>query len=202
MPGRGITLRINPGFGHGHSQKTNTGGAAIEARHLARAAGRLPRAGREAEPLDHRPAHAHRLRHRSGAPERRSAARWRRRRSAVGSSITSISAGGGLPVPYREGQEYVDIAAYFKLWDATRHRLATQFGHEIALEIEPGRYLVAESGYLISEIRAIKHDGREHVLSARRRLQQSGPADSVRVLSPDGDLPGRWLEQRSGRRRT
>src|SRR6516225_9851709 len=25
-PGRSITLRINPGFGHGHSQKTNTGG--------------------------------------------------------------------------------------------------------------------------------------------------------------------------------
>ena len=25
-PGRNITLRINPGFGHGHSQKTNTGG--------------------------------------------------------------------------------------------------------------------------------------------------------------------------------
>ena len=25
-PGVGITLRINPGFGHGHSQKTNTGG--------------------------------------------------------------------------------------------------------------------------------------------------------------------------------
>ena len=42
----------------------------------------------------------------------------------IGSSITSISAGGGLPVPYREGQEYVDLAAYFKLWDATRHRLA------------------------------------------------------------------------------
>src|SRR5208283_2816443 len=25
-PGRRITLRINPGFGHGHSRKTNTGG--------------------------------------------------------------------------------------------------------------------------------------------------------------------------------
>jgi len=25
-PGREVTLRINPGFGHGHSQKTNTGG--------------------------------------------------------------------------------------------------------------------------------------------------------------------------------
>ena len=27
VSGREITLRINPGFGHGHSQKTNTGGA-------------------------------------------------------------------------------------------------------------------------------------------------------------------------------
>ena len=26
-PGSVITLRINPGFGHGHSQKVNTGGA-------------------------------------------------------------------------------------------------------------------------------------------------------------------------------
>ncbi|MEC7565558.1 MAG: diaminopimelate decarboxylase, partial [Planctomycetota bacterium] len=26
-PGARITLRVNPGFGHGHSQKTNTGGA-------------------------------------------------------------------------------------------------------------------------------------------------------------------------------
>src|SRR5262249_9039775 len=25
-PGRNLTLRLNPGFGHGHSQKTNTGG--------------------------------------------------------------------------------------------------------------------------------------------------------------------------------
>ena len=40
-----------------------------------------------------------------------------------------------------------------------RHKLATQFGHEISLEFEPGRFLVAESGYLISEIRAIKTAG-------------------------------------------
>lgn len=78
---------------------------------------------------------------------------------AIGSSIQSISAGGGLPVPYREGQQYVDIGAYYKLWDAARHRLANQFGHEISLELEPGRFLVAESGYLISEIRAIKTSG-------------------------------------------
>jgi diaminopimelate decarboxylase len=77
----------------------------------------------------------------------------------IGSSILSISAGGGLPVPYKVGQKFVDVAEYFKLWNATRHRLATQFGHEISLEIEPGRFLVAESGFVISEIRSIKTAG-------------------------------------------
>jgi diaminopimelate decarboxylase len=37
-----------------------------------------------------------------------------------------------------------------------RKRLQERFGHAIVLEIEPGRYLVAESGYLVAEIRAIK----------------------------------------------
>ena len=36
-------------------------------------------------------------------------------------------------------------------------------------------------------------DGRQHVLSARRRLQQSGPADPVRLLSPDVDRSRRHL---------
>jgi diaminopimelate decarboxylase len=34
--------------------------------------------------------------------------------------------------------------------------LQERFGHAVQLEIEPGRYLVAESGYLLSEIRAVK----------------------------------------------
>ena len=35
-------------------------------------------------------------------------------------------------------------------------RLADAWGHPVRLEIEPGRYLVAESGYLLTQIRAIK----------------------------------------------
>ena len=52
------------------------------------------------------------------------------------------------------------------IWKATsisgtahRKRIEEEFGHEVTLEIEPGRYLVAESGYLISEIRAVKRTG-------------------------------------------
>ena len=154
----GITLRINPGFGHGHSQKVNTGGAqskhgiwheqlkdCIERalRHKLSITGMHMHIGSGTD-LEH-------LSQVCTAMEKASL--------TVGSSILSISAGGGLPVPYREGESFVDIGAYFKLWDATRHRLATQFGHSISLEIEPGRFLVAESGYLISEIRAIKTAG-------------------------------------------
>ncbi|MEN6558180.1 MAG: diaminopimelate decarboxylase, partial [Thermoguttaceae bacterium] len=75
---------------------------------------------------------------------------------AVGPSIRSISAGGGLPTVYRSTDSYVDLAAYFNLWDAVRRRLEQRFGHPVRLEIEPGRYLVAESGFLIAEIRAVK----------------------------------------------
>ncbi|HEX5472447.1 MAG TPA: diaminopimelate decarboxylase [Lacipirellulaceae bacterium] len=154
----GITLRINPGFGHGHSQKVNTGGA--QSKHgiwHEQLEACIERAGKYN--LSIAGLHMHigsgtDLAHLSqvcGAMERAAL--------GVGSSITSISAGGGLPVPYRVEQELVDIDAYYKLWNATRHRLSNQFGHEISLEIEPGRYLVAESGYLISEIRAVKTAG-------------------------------------------
>jgi diaminopimelate decarboxylase len=158
MPGRGITLRINPGFGHGHSQKVNTGGQqskhGIWHEQLEDCIERAEKWNLSISGLHMHIGSGTDLAHLSevcGAMERAAI--------IVGASIKSISAGGGLPVPYREGQEYVDIAAYFKLWDATRHKLANQFGHEIALEIEPGRFLCAESGYLISEIRAIKTAG-------------------------------------------
>jgi diaminopimelate decarboxylase len=57
------------------------------------------------------------------------------------------------------GESYVDLDVYYELWDSTRRRLQDAFGHTVGLEIEPGRYLVAESGYLVCEIRAIKQMG-------------------------------------------
>jgi len=157
-PGRGITLRINPGFGHGHSQKTNTGGQQSKHGIWHTQLGEcLERAGKYK--LSIAGLHMHigsgtDLEHLSqvcGAMEKAAL--------AVGPSIQSISAGGGLPTPYREEEKRVDLAAYFELWDGVRQRLATNFGHAISLEIEPGRYLSAESGALIAEIRSVKRVG-------------------------------------------
>jgi diaminopimelate decarboxylase len=77
----------------------------------------------------------------------------------IGRSLTTISAGGGLPVPYKPGEVHADLSGYFTLWDATRRKLEQTFGHRIRLEIEPGRYLTAESGFLVTEVRAIKKQG-------------------------------------------
>jgi diaminopimelate decarboxylase len=155
---REITLRINPGFGHGHSRKTNTGGD--QSKHgiwheqlpecLERAKQyRLSVTGLHIHigsgtDLEH-------LAQVCGAMERAA--------TIAGPAIASISAGGGLPTVYRPTDEYVDLAAYFSLWDAARGRLQERFGHAVRLEIEPGRYLTAESGFLIAEIRAVKRQG-------------------------------------------
>ena len=78
---------------------------------------------------------------------------------AVGRTITTVSVGGGLPTPYKPGDKRVDLETYFSLCDAARKRLEEAFGHAVRLEIEPGRYLSAECGYLITEVRAIKTMG-------------------------------------------
>jgi len=155
---RGITLRINPGFGHGHSQKTNTGGEqskhGIWHEQIGDCVQRATKNGLTITGLHMHIGSGTDMEHLGqvcGAMEKAA--------HEVGPTLHTISAGGGLPTPYRDGDERVDIAAYYDLWDATRNRLAAAFGNEITLEIEPGRYLVAESGSLIAEIRAIKRMG-------------------------------------------
>ena len=77
----------------------------------------------------------------------------------VGSSVHTISTGGGLPTVYKEGDEYVDIQKYYESWDAARCEIERMNQTPVTLEIEPGRYLVAESGYLLAEIRTVKTQG-------------------------------------------
>ncbi len=169
-PGRSITLRLNPGFGHGHSRKTNTGGDqskhGIWHEQLDDCLRRADHHGLGVTGLHLHIGSGTDLEHLSQVCDA-----MEKLALAAGRSITSISAGGGLPVPYRSGESYVDLDVYFGLWDKTRKWLENAFGHPVHLEIEPGRYLVAESGYLVSEILRDQANGRQHVLPARRRVQ-------------------------------
>ncbi|MEN0109244.1 MAG: diaminopimelate decarboxylase [Planctomycetota bacterium] len=156
--GRGVTLRINPGFGHGHSQKVNTGGEGskhgVWHEQIAECLRRCERHG-----LSVTGVHMHIGSGTDMAHLGEVGAALEAAATAVGPTVHTISAGGGLSTPYRGDEPTVDIAAYHAIWDGVRRRLAEGFGHPVALEIEPGRYLVAESGVLVTEVRAVKQQG-------------------------------------------
>ncbi|WP_147199654.1 diaminopimelate decarboxylase [Pantoea sp. CCBC3-3-1] len=159
--GHSVWLRVNPGFGHGHSQKTNTGGEnskhgiwhgdlalALEAiqRYQLKLAGIHMHIG-------------------SGVDYGHLQQVCEAMVDLVvnfGQDLEAISAGGGLSIPYHFGEESIDTEHYFGLWDAARQRIARHLGHAVKLEIEPGRFLVAESGVLISQVRAVKNMGSRH----------------------------------------
>jgi diaminopimelate decarboxylase len=158
VPGASVTLRVNPGFGHGHSQKTNTGGEGskhgIWHEEIPDVLRRAEWAGLSVSGLHMHIGSGTDLAHLAEVAES-----LERVALEIGRSITTVSAGGGLPVPYKPGEVHADLSGYFTLWDAMRKRLEERFGHRIRLEIEPGRYLTAESGAVITEVRAVKRQG-------------------------------------------
>jgi len=160
-PGHRVWLRLNPGFGHGHSNKTNTGGAhskhGIWHADLGAALAEVRRGGLELVGL-----HMHIG---SGVDYQHLQEVCRAMVDLVIRAdvpIHAVSAGGGLSIPYRADDRPVDTAHYFSLWDAARREIAERVGHPVKLELEPGRYLVAESGVLVGEVRATKDMGPNH----------------------------------------
>ncbi|HEY8156533.1 MAG TPA: diaminopimelate decarboxylase [Myxococcota bacterium] len=156
--GHPVWLRVNPGFGHGHSRKTNTGGESskhgIWHENLDGALKRLDEHG-----LDLIGLHMHIGSGTDFEHLQKLATAMASQLRSLGRDLRAISAGGGLPIPYRAGDAPLDVAAYFRVWDAARRSIEAQLGHAVQLEIEPGRFLVAESGLLLAEVRAIKTVG-------------------------------------------
>jgi diaminopimelate decarboxylase len=163
-PGHPVWLRINPGFGHGHSNKTNTGGEhskhGIWHTDLPTACAKV-----KANGLTLLGMHMHigsgvdysHLQEVCGAM-----VALVKTVATLGMDLQAISAGGGLSIPYQADEPIIDTAHYFALWDTARQEVATLLGHPVTLELEPGRYLVAESGVLVTEVRATKDMGSNH----------------------------------------
>lgn len=194
FPGAPVILRLNPGFGHGHSRKTNTGGEWSKHGIWHAQLEECLRLGREAGVKIHG-LHMHigsgadfeHLSRVSGAMVQAAA--------RMGSGLEVISAGGGLPVPYRRNQTRIDTAAYFKVWDDARREIERAAGRSVRLEVEPGRYLAAESGVLITQIRSIKMmDGNRFYLvdagfDALARPAMYGAYHEISVCPADGRVP-------------
>jgi len=164
-PGHPVWLRINPGFGHGHSNKTNTGGEhskhGIWHAELEDALAAVKLHGLKLIGLHMHIGSGVDYAHLQEVCQAM-VQLVKRATESRGIDMQAISAGGGLSIPYREGEPRIDIAHYFNLWDGARREVAAHLGHAVHLELEPGRFLVAEAGVLLAEVRATKPMGANH----------------------------------------
>jgi diaminopimelate decarboxylase/aspartate kinase len=153
--GRDIFLRLDLESGHGHHRKVVTMGKdskfGVALEHVDALSGHLERHGIHVRGL-----HAHTG---SGVMD---AAVWHeqlQRLLAVlprFSEVEVLDLGGGLGIPNRAQQPGLDLAA---LDEQLRLTLANQ---RVRLWLEPGRYLVAESGVLLSRVTQLKDKGSHH----------------------------------------
>lgn len=194
-PGHSVWLRINPGFGHGHSQKTNTGGEnskhGIWHSDLPLALAAIQQHGLQLVGL-----HMHIGSGVDYGHLQQVCDAMVDQVVAFGQDLQAISAGGGLSIPYRFGEEAIDTQHYYGLWNGARERIAAHLGHAVKLEIEPGRFLVAESGVLVSQVRAVKQMGSRHFVlvdagfSDLMRPSMYGSYHHISLLPADGSAPG------------
>ncbi len=75
----------------------------------------------------------------------------------LGISFDFINFGGGMGVPYKPGEKELDLEAFSgKLVELFKRKLDEYSLGKPELWIEPGRFIVAEAGILLTRIKAIK----------------------------------------------
>jgi len=141
-----LVLRIDPGFGLGHHEKVRTGGKQAK---FGLAADALPAMLEAVRAAGARIAvlHAHVG---SGITD---VAHWPEVYAQLAElaeqigGVSAIDVGGGLGIAYEPDGEAFDVAAFARAMAQIKAAWP-----QYALWIEPGRYLVAESGVLLARV--------------------------------------------------
>ncbi|KTG14016.1 diaminopimelate decarboxylase [Haloferax profundi] len=144
-----LCLRANPGVGAGHHEKVTTGGHAK----FGIPIDRVPSiAERVRDDFDLVGVHAHAGSGISGddlSAHRELVRRMGDLARAI-DGLEFVDVGGGFGVPYHDDEPPLDLAA---VADATREALGDT---DAQLAIEPGRYVVADAGVLLSAVNTVK----------------------------------------------
>lgn len=153
-----ISLRVNPGFGHGHVNSCDTGGPSskhgIWFEDLLAANDAAEKAGMPVVML-----HAHI----GSGPQfqelydnlTRLASEFVRLIKKF-PHLNAISLGGGIPHNYKDHGAQIPVEPLRDLFASCHQRLAAAARHDLRLEIEPGRYYVAPSATLVARVTDIK----------------------------------------------
>ena len=153
-----VSIRVNPGFGHGHVNSCDTGGPS--SKHgvwfgdLAETAKKITDAGMRTVML-----HSH-----IGSGPRFQELHDNLERLAdefaallpLFPELQAVSLGGGIPHNYRDPADQIPLEPLRALFARCREKLCNAAGRPLRVEIEPGRYFVASSCVLVTRVAEVK----------------------------------------------
>ncbi len=68
-----------------------------------------------------------------------------------------IDIGSGFKVAYRDGDNFTDIESFGKSLSKRFNKFSSEYGKDLTLIFEPGKFLVSEAGYFLARVNVIKH---------------------------------------------
>ncbi len=71
-------------------------------------------------------------------------------------NLDYIDIGSGFKVAYREGDICTDIESFGKSLSKRFNKFSSEYGKDLTLIFEPGKFLVSEAGYLMARVNVIK----------------------------------------------
>jgi len=155
LRGRGLAVRLDPGWGAGHHAKVRTGGPSSKFGHPADELDAL-RSALEGAGARITGLHAHLGSGILDADAWPALARLLASLAArAGDALQWLDLGGGLGLPERPGQPALDLDALQAGLEPIARALPG-----IELRLEPGRYLVAEAGVLLAPVTQVRRKRR------------------------------------------
>ena len=86
-------------------------------------------------------------------------------------SIRALDIGGGFPVAYREGETATGPEEFARAVAETTRRVASR----LEISIEPGRFIIADTGALVAQVQATKHSYGRRIITT-----DAGMTDLIR----------------------
>ncbi|MDR2489085.1 MAG: diaminopimelate decarboxylase [Desulfovibrio sp.] len=159
-PGGAVMVRVNPGIGAGHHQKVITAGKntkfGVVPEDFPRMRALLKQYSLTLVGLNQ---HVGSLF--MDAVPYQEAAQWLLETAVSFPGLGIIDFGGGFGIPYRkyDGEKRLDLHAFSRSFTALLKDWSARTGFCGSFVIEPGRYVVAESGLLLGTAHAVKNNG-------------------------------------------
>ncbi|MBN1576213.1 MAG: diaminopimelate decarboxylase [Chitinispirillaceae bacterium] len=191
--GQGVSIRVNPGLGSGHNNRTNTAGPAASFG-----------IWRDYVPQAIEIASGHGLKITRIHTHVGSGSDWKIWEKAASMTlgivqefpdVTIVNLGGGYKIDRMDPEKSIDLQSVFSIIKRDFETFARETGRELYLEIEPGTYLSANSSLLLASVNDLVDTGAhgyrfiktDASMTELLRPMTYGAQHPIRLLGKSGD---------------